>query len=475
MPRVSKASHGPLGVGVLRDACRLAVEVARAGEQEDPPVPAPSPLRPVLSFAKLPAAALAVAQRVVEDDDGFRARVAAAAGDLDSTRLDRAGWLWLARPDGWTDDPAIRGAAEAPVAPDDTARLRRKLERAEEVAAQARAEANAARLELRRLRTELDHSRTELAAAESDKVALAAAARQRQDDRNRAVRQLKAVEADLAEGRRLLKVSRAATVAAEAELQAGGRGATRSAEPVRQERMAAAEAQARRDAQHAVDDAAGAVAALVGSLDETLGALRRAAGSADTGRSSAGVSATIQSSPPPTADIGGEGPGRRGGGRAGPAGLPSLPPGILRDSDLGERHVVTAGEALIIIDGYNLARTAWADLRPEEERRRIVSLVEELAARSGAAVVVVFDGDDRATAPAASRWVRVEFSGSGVTADAVIADLVAGLAPGRPTLVVSSDREVADDAERQGAQAMSSPSFLRAIGRSRSSAGAPPS
>ena len=80
-------------------------------------------------------------------------------------------------------------------------------------------------------------------------------------------------------------------------------------------------------------------------------------------------------------------------------------------------------------------------------------------------VVVVFDGDDSVAAPAASRSVRVRFSATGQTADEAIAALVAGVPDAQPVVVVSSDREVADDARRLGAVALSSPDLLAAAGR----------
>ncbi|MCB0962826.1 MAG: NYN domain-containing protein, partial [Acidimicrobiales bacterium] len=120
---------------------------------------------------------------------------------------------------------------------------------------------------------------------------------------------------------------------------------------------------------------------------------------------------------------------------------------------------------LLVVDGYNLARARWSQLAPEEERRRTVALLEDLQARSAGTVVVVFDGDDSVAAPAASRSVRVRFSATGQTADEAIAALVAGVPDAQPVVVVSSDREVADDARRLGAVALSSPDLLAAAGR----------
>jgi predicted RNA-binding protein with PIN domain len=118
-----------------------------------------------------------------------------------------------------------------------------------------------------------------------------------------------------------------------------------------------------------------------------------------------------------------------------------------------------------VVDGYNLARTAWPEVEPEEERRRTVALLEEHRARTGAPVTVVFDGDSETVAPTASRSVRVCFSRTGETADEAIAQLLADLPATQQVVVVSSDREVADDARRQGAAVLGSAAFLAAIRR----------
>ncbi|MCU1372290.1 MAG: hypothetical protein JWO77_3484, partial [Ilumatobacteraceae bacterium] len=57
--------------------------------------------------------------RVIDDDGVFRARVAEAA---DEAELGRAGWLWLHRPVGWLDDPAVRGTPGAAALTGDEAR-----------------------------------------------------------------------------------------------------------------------------------------------------------------------------------------------------------------------------------------------------------------------------------------------------------------------------------------------------------------
>src|SRR5437762_455538 len=74
------------------------MQVARDGEAAEPTEPAPAPLRRYLRFARLPAPALDIARRVVEEDDAFRERV---AGQLTEDDVGEAGWIWLTRPEGW--------------------------------------------------------------------------------------------------------------------------------------------------------------------------------------------------------------------------------------------------------------------------------------------------------------------------------------------------------------------------------------
>ncbi len=90
-----------------------------------------------------------------------------------------------------------------------------------------------------------------------------------------------------------------------------------------------------------------------------------------------------------------------------------------------------------------------------------------LAAQTGAEVTVVFDGADRMVGlPAAPRGVRVLFSRKGETADDLIRRLVRAEPAGRPVIVVSSDREVADGVRRHGAYPLPSETLLRRMARS---------
>src|SRR5690606_30144709 len=102
---------------------------------------------------------------------------------------------------------------------------------------------------------------------------------------------------------------------------------------------------------------------------------------------------------------------RSGGSRhRGVRRAPTLPPGVFDASGEADRHLLGDRRNCLVVDGYNVARAAWSGLAPEEERRRLTALLEEVQARSGGRVLLVFDGDDAVTAPVSSKHVRIRFS-----------------------------------------------------------------
>lgn len=495
---------------LLRDACRLAVEVARDGELAEPRLPAPAGIRTVLGFSRMSKSAYAIVRRAIDDDETFRARVAAAADEGGEDTVGRAGWLWLHRPEGWATDPALDADEPAESAGRGSARLRRERDGAEAAAARYRQGAEVAEASRRRAVEQLADLRTDLAGARTDRAELSARLEVLEAERNQAVRTQKRVEADLASARRDLRLAREAAREAEADLlearsshggPGGGRvGASRGdrgggeTSPARPSRSAGAapEDPNNRRAQESVAAASTAVAELVRALAAAAEALglpgdpARDGGEPESQFGGSGRATTPAGGlPAPRSKPAGRSAGRSAGGSGGRSGARSpgrppersrggrrarsvapLPPGVFDGTAEANRALVRSPDLLVVVDGYNLAREAWADLEPEEERRRTVALLEEVAARSGASVTVVFDGVDDTIAPAASRSVRVRFSRSGETADDAIAALLRTVRPSQPILVVSSDREVADDARRQGATALSSRHFLAAAGRS---------
>jgi predicted RNA-binding protein with PIN domain len=119
-----------------------------------------------------------------------------------------------------------------------------------------------------------------------------------------------------------------------------------------------------------------------------------------------------------------------------------------------------------VVDGYNVTKTGYPELTLSAQRDRLAAALAALAARTGAEVTVVFDGAAVVAVPlAASRGVRVLFSDPGVLADDVIRSIVAAEPAGRPLVVVTSDREVADSVRRQGAHPVPSAVLLARLNR----------
>jgi predicted RNA-binding protein with PIN domain len=106
----------------------------------------------------------------------------------------------------------------------------------------------------------------------------------------------------------------------------------------------------------------------------------------------------------------------------------------------------------LIVDGYNVTKTGYPELALADQRDRLIHQLSALAARTSAEVTVVFDGAGVLSVPASvPRGVRVLFSDRGVLADDVIRNLVAAEPSGRPMVVATSDRAVADSVRGGGA------------------------
>ena len=124
--------------------------------------------------------------------------------------------------------------------------------------------------------------------------------------------------------------------------------------------------------------------------------------------------------------------------------------------------------AHLIVDGYNVTKSAWPELSLERQRDRLLAGLAPLTARSGAEVTVVFDASGIKERPVVNRprGVRVLYSPPGVIADDVIRELVAAEPQGRPVIVVSSDQEVVRDVTRAGARSVASLALARLLTRS---------
>ena len=160
----------------------------------------------------------------------------------------------------------------------------------------------------------------------------------------------------------------------------------------------------------------------------------------------------------------------------------NLPTVIARPADVvgGEQQPMMTGRSLsdndpqllnqllalpqvhLIVDGYNVTKTGYADLPLAAQRTRLVGDLAALAsARPDLEITIAFDGAaEPPVAVRAPRGVRVLFSAAAEIADALIARLVEAEPVGRTVVVVSSDGEVAAHARSRGARAAASQLLL---------------
>ncbi|KAB7842860.1 NYN domain-containing protein [Streptomyces mobaraensis NBRC 13819 = DSM 40847] len=156
----------------------------------------------------------------------------------------------------------------------------------------------------------------------------------------------------------------------------------------------------------------------------------------------------------------------------------AVEPGRMTPKDIAARALSETDPALLdqllalpqahlVVDGYNVTKTGYPTMPLDKQRLRLLGGLSMLAAQTGAEMTCVFDGAELA-APvllAPPRGVRVLFSKPGVTADELIRQLVRAEPPGRPVVVVSTDREVADGVAKVGARPVASALLLRRLAR----------
>jgi predicted RNA-binding protein with PIN domain len=330
--------------------------------------------------------------------------------------------LVLLRPDGWVDASA-RVAEE--MERSDADRLRRDLE-----------ESAAARL--RGLEREIEKLRAELAAARAESASAA-------DELVAARRELRRLRADADRAR---AAARVAQLEGEAQRARADEAVTRAAQEVERERdrgRAAAERaeQALRAGREGRSLADARVRLLLDTVVEAATGLRRELALPPLDLRPADLVPAVQA--------------QAGAGTAGAPGEPD--PATLA-------ALLALPQAHLVVDGYNVTKTAFGELPLVEQRRRLVESLGALAARTGAEITCVFDGADVAARPTARvRGVRVLFSEAGTTADDLVRRLVRAEPAGRVVVVVSSDNEVAGGVRALGARALPATALVRLLGR----------
>jgi len=431
--------NSPAGLTGLPDDVRSRVLGLTADVL--PSVPKlPASLRKVADFAPARRARLGGTAIVaaLEADDDFRERVSAQVvgklpaplADLtdaprDADPVELAALAWLLRPEGWegvladavsrvADRATTTGAARE----GDLERLRAKLEGAEQSLRDART----------RHRTELADLKTE----------------------NTRLRRT------LGETRNALRDANAAAEKAEAAADEARRRAeiasTAGEKEIRQLRAQVdrldSEAQSeRRAARTDRDEATIRARLLLDTVIDAASGLRREL-------------ALPQAAGAPADRIEGElaQEGSRTPTSAGALGPAS--PALLE-------QYLTMPRARLIVDGYNVSKTAWGSSSLEAQRIRLLNGLAPLVARTGVETTVVFDAGASSSRPVVSspRGVKVRFSPEGVIADDVIRDLAAAEPEGRVVVVVTSDQAVARDVVRSGARSVAAEALIALLSR----------
>ncbi len=447
------------------------MQVARTGETSSDPIePAPAALRRYLNFARLPAPALDIARRVIDEDEAFRQRVAA---QVTAETIGEAGWLWLARPEGWAPrfeelrkehQQREHAAHDAKVERES----QRRLSGAEDRARRAEVALNAKVREADEARAALAEERALRADAQSELAEIKNSTEELRTQRHAAVRKLKEVESELAQRTADLRHARHEIRMREAELEQAiaardaARRATAAAPP-------AASAIATESPAHGVPPDADQATPPAGRA-ELASVIAEAAAGAERLSASLIAAAELLSSTEPTAD-------ERPVAATAPAATEAAPtsrraplrlrPGTTEDSLEAADHLLRSSGAMLLVDGYNISHAVWWDQPIATQRERLVGALAELHARTGCDVEVVFDGADVDRPPAVSPRpaIRVRFSPAGVEADDVILELVGTIPVSRPVIVASSDRRVREGARRQGANLLGARQLVEALRR----------
>jgi predicted RNA-binding protein with PIN domain len=368
-----------------------------------------------------------VSTRVVEESGDLGAAVADGMAPAAADPVEVAALAYLARPEGWRD--LIESAGQTVQAEADSAAAAGQLRSAEHRASRAEHDRAVAKVEADKLRDELARVREELGQLREEARTATRALREAQSAQKRA--------SDLL----ATEKGRATRVAADHDAEVR-RLKTRLAEA---EALAATGKQSAKDAR-AADDAR--LWLLVETIGQAASGLRRELALGPSAKMPADF----------VADKSAERPGSPERSRA-----------RAQDTDDPGRldQLLALPRAHLIVDGYNVTKRGFAEMSLEQQRKRLITGLGGIAAQTGDEITVVFDGAERVHGlPPAPRGVRVLFSHKGDTADELIRQLVRAEPPGRPIVVISSDREVADGVRRHGAYPMGADSLLRRLARS---------
>jgi predicted RNA-binding protein with PIN domain len=368
-----------------------------------------------------------VATRVLGEAGELGAAVADGRRPAAADPVEVAALAYLARPTGWRD--LVEAAGETVRAEADSAAVAELIRDAEQRAARAEHDRAVAKVEAEKLRDELARVREELGGLREEVRVLAKSLRLAQAKERKAGEML------------ATEKGRATRAAADHDAE------------LRRLRAKLAEAEAAAgNARQAAKDARSVDDARLWLLLETIGqaavGLRRELALDPAQRLPADFVADTAAQRPETAAA-------------------ARARALDNDDPARLDQLVALPKAHLVVDGYNVTKRGFGEMSLEQQRNRLVGGLGGIAAQTGAEVTVVFDGAERVHGlPPAPRGVRVLFSRKGETADELIRRLVRAEPPGRPIVVVSSDREVADGVRRHGAYPLGADALVRRLSRS---------
>ena len=404
--RVAMAESPPIEHRDLRSAIEYAVVMGDEIVKRKAAIPVPRELRAVAGKARIPTGSLGRLRRAIDGDDTFRTAIAAGAlPDL----VDPIGMLWLQRPDGWEAQIEQLVAERAASIADGDLRtaLRREEKRrhaAEQVAVRLRADLGESDAAVASLRDDIDALRADVVKAEDEVASL---------------------RAELVDVRIEARHARDREAAAKAKLDAAS---TIDAVPAALLDVAVPDPVERGVDPADVAEVAQAVRELAGRLDALL---------------------------PAEAN---EAPDRRD------ERTPMRLPGGVIASSAAAAEFLLRSDAVVLVDGYNVAKLAWPNRSLEAQRNQLLDALENAARRFGSDITIVFDGAAVIGAHAARRrLVRVVYSPDGVIADDVIRDEVRRLPAGRAVVVVTNDAEIVADVKALGANVVPSNALIAAL------------
>jgi predicted RNA-binding protein with PIN domain len=121
----------------------------------------------------------------------------------------------------------------------------------------------------------------------------------------------------------------------------------------------------------------------------------------------------------------------------------------------------------LLIDGHNLiGQTPGLSLADPNDEQKLVVMLRQYAARKNARIVVVFDSGNPGgrSKELSGGHVTAIFAGSHTIADRVLMERIRELKNSGDWIVISSDREVQQAAQRRKMNVWSSADFARKLG-----------